>query len=129
MPDSRKDLITYRLNSARERILSSELLLNAGSYKDSINRSYYAMFTATRAILAKDGEDFARHSGVISYFQREYIKTGAFDKKYSAYLSQAFQIRNNADYNDFFIASKSDAELQLLRAKEFCAAVESYLDC
>lgn len=86
------------------------------------------MFTATRAILAKDGEDFARHSGVISYFQKEYVKTEIFDKKYSSYLSQAFQVRNNADCNDFFIASKSDAEIQLERAKEYCKAVETYLN-
>lgn len=128
MPDNRKDLIKYRLDTSRERIESAEILFNAGSYKDSINRSYYAMFTATRAILARDGEDFAKHSGVISYFQREYIKTGILDKEYSSYLSQAFQVRNNADYNDFFIASKSDAELQLERAKLFCKAVSDYLE-
>lgn len=128
MPDNRKDLIKYRLDTSRERIESAEILFNAGSYKDSINRSYYAMFTATRAILARDGEDFAKHSGVISYFQREYIKTGILDKEYSSYLSQAFQVRNNADYNDFFIAFRADAELQLKSAKLFCAAVSDYLE-
>lgn len=43
--------------------------------------------------------------------QKEYIKTGEFDKKYSLYLSQAFQIRNNTDYSDFFVASQSDAKV------------------
>lgn len=47
--------------------------------------------------LALDGQDFSKHAGVISYFQKEYVKSGKFNKKYSQYISQAFQIRNNSD--------------------------------
>ena len=92
------ELVMYRLKSAKERLDSAKILLEAGKYKDSIGRSYYAIFTAVRAVLAKDEVDFSKHAGVISYFQREYIKTGIFDKKYSNYLQEAFQIRNNCDY-------------------------------
>ena len=106
----------YRLQTAKERLHSSELLLKDRSYKDSINRSYYAMFTAVRALLAIDGQDFSKHSGVISYFQKEYIKTEEIEKKYSKYISQAFQIRNNVDYADFFIVSEQDAKEQYERA-------------
>lgn len=83
MPDNRRELIKYRLESAKERLNSAEVLLASKSYKDSIGRSYYAMFTAVRALLAKDGVDYSKHAGVISYFQREYIKTQKFEKKYS----------------------------------------------
>ena len=57
MPDNRRELIKYRLESAKERLNSAEVLLASKSYKDSIGRSYYAMFTAVRALLAKDGVD------------------------------------------------------------------------
>lgn len=66
----------------------------------------YSIFTGVRAVLAKDGIDFKKHAGVIAYFQKEYIKTGEFDKKYSKYLQAAFQIRNNCDYSDFFYCVK-----------------------
>ena len=66
-------------------------------------------------------------AGVIAYFQKEYIKTGKFDKKYSKYISQAFQIRNNVDYADFFLVSEQDALLQYERAAEFLDAIEVYL--
>ena len=98
MPDNRIDLMKYRMKMAKERLESAKLLLDNGQFKDSIGRSYYAMFTSVRAILALDGQDFSKHAGVISYFQKNYIKTGVFDVKYSKYLSQAFQIRNNTDY-------------------------------
>lgn len=127
MPDNRRELMKYRLESARERLDSAEILFLNGNYKDSIGRSYYAMFTAVRALLARDGVDYSKHAGVISYFQKEYIKTQKIDKKYSRYLSQAFQIRNNTDYSDFFIVSQSDAKEQYEKAKEFEKMIEEYL--
>lgn len=70
MPDSKIELMKYRLESAKERLDSSKILLDNGSYKDSIGRAYYVMFTAVRAILARDEKDFSKHAGVISYFQK-----------------------------------------------------------
>lgn len=127
MHDNRQDLMQYRLDMAKERLESAKLLLDHGSYKDSIGRSYYAIFTAVRALLALDGVDFSKHAGVIVYFQREYIKTGIFEKRYSKYISQAFQIRNNTDYADFYIVSKDDAVEQYERAQEFFGVIKNYL--
>lgn len=121
------DLVKYRLDSSKERLESAQILLDAGKYKDSIGRSYYAIFTAVKSVLAKDRIDFAKHAGVISYFQKEYIKTGVFDKKYSKYLQEAFQIRNNCDYDDFYIVAKADAEEQLIRAREYYDTIYEYL--
>lgn len=66
----------YRLEIAKERLHSSKILLDSGSYKDSIGRSYYTMITSVRVFLAIEGQDFSKHAGVIAYFQKEYIKTG-----------------------------------------------------
>ncbi len=121
------NLSKYRLENAEEKLESARILLDAGKYKDSIGRSYYAIFSAVRAVLAKDKVDFSKHAGVIAYFQREYIKTEVFEKKYSKYLQSAFQIRNSCDYDDFFIVSKQDAEEQYQNAKEFCKTIKNYL--
>lgn len=102
MPDQIETLIQYRMQTAEEKLTSAKTLLESGSYKDSIGRSYYAMFSAVRAILAQDKTDYSKHAGVISYFQKEYVKTHIFEKEYSKILSGAFQIRNNCDYADFF---------------------------
>lgn len=128
MPDNRKELMKYRLEMAKERLHSSKVLLDDGCYKDSIGRSYYAMFTSVRALLAMEGQDFSKHAGVIAYFQKEFIKTGKFDKKYSKYISQAFQIRNNTDYADFFIVSAQDAKEQYEKASEFLEVIVKYLE-
>ena len=121
------DLVQYRLSSAKERLESARLLLEAGQYKDSIGRSYYAIVTAVRAVLARDQVDFSKHAGVIAYFQREYIKAAIFDIKYSKILQRAFQIRNNCDYDDFFIVSKEDATEQYKNAVDMVQAIETYI--
>ncbi len=121
------DLIRYRLISAKEKLTSAKLLLDAGLYKDSVGRSYYSIFSSMRAVLAIRQVDFSKHAGVISYFQKEYIKTNIFDKKYSKYIQQAFQIRNGCDYDDFFIVSRQDAEEQYQRAEEILKVVQEYI--
>ena len=44
-------------------------------------------------MLPKNRKGFSKHSGVIAYFQKEYIKSGKIEKKYSKYINQAFQIK------------------------------------
>ncbi|MGN0405368.1 MAG: HEPN domain-containing protein [Bariatricus sp.] len=81
MPESlnnRENLAQYRLDMAEERLRSAKILLEADNLKDSIGRSYYAMFTAARAVLAIDGVDFSKHAGVISYFQKNYSTLQVF---------------------------------------------------
>jgi len=122
------DLVKYRLESAAEKLKSAKILLDNGQYKDSIGRSYYALFTAVRAVLALENVDYAKHAGVISHFQREYIKTGRFETKYSRYLQRAFQIRNSCDYDDFYLISKQDAEEQFEHAQEMVSVIRSFIE-
>ncbi len=46
------DLIQYRLAMAEEKLISAKILMDAGQNKDSVGRSYYAIFSAVRAVLA-----------------------------------------------------------------------------
>lgn len=121
------DLVRYRLDLAEEKLSASKLLLDNGHYKDSISRSYYAIFTSIRALLANGGVDFSKHAGVISYFNKEYIKTGIFDVKYTKYLQAAFQTRSSSDYDDFYIATHKQAEEQYLHAVELYGLIKEYL--
>ena len=122
------DLVKYRLDSAVERLKSAKILLDNGQFKDSVGRSYYDLFTAVRAVLALEMVDYTKHAGVISHFQKEYIKTGRFDTKYSKYLQRAFQIRNSCDYDDFYLISRQDAEEQYEHAAEMVLAVQQFIE-
>ena len=128
MSDENKkvSLRDYRLLEAKEKLAASRVLLESSCYKDSINRSYYAIFNAMRSVLAMDEVDFKRHGQVIGYFNKNYIHTGKFDTKYIGVIGTAFQIRNSCDYDDFYIASRKDAEQQCNAAEAFVSAVEGF---
>ena len=61
------DLYLYRLEKAYNCLNDAKLLLDNESYMTAANRAYYAIFHGARAIMAIDGEDRKRHSGVIAY--------------------------------------------------------------
>ncbi len=128
MPDEvERNLSKYRLEKAKECLDSAKLTYGAGQFATAANRSYYAIFHSARAVLALDGIDRKKHSGVISYFQEHYIKTKVFDKQFSYIIKNAFMVRQESDYEDFYIISKEDLEEQIADAEKFVLEVEKYI--
>ena len=76
MEGSVKDLSGYRMLRAKEDLETAEDNLNSGRYRASVNRSYYTVFHALRAVTALDNFDSQKHSGIISYFNQHYIIMG-----------------------------------------------------
>ena len=126
--DDRKVLAKYRLEKALNCLEAAKLMFNNQYYSDSANRSYYAIFHSARAVMALDGEDRKRHSGVIAYFQEHYVRTKIFDKEFSKIIQDAFEIRQDSDYEDFFVVSHNDVEEQLHDAERFYNEVKKYID-
>lgn len=122
------DLSKYRMTKALEDLDTSEILFKNRKYSQSINRSYYAMFHAVRALLAFDKFDSKKHSGIISYFNTKYVKSGIFEVEYSKMLTTAFKIRNDSDYKDFYIITRQDSYLQLNNAKKFILRIKEYIE-
>ena len=121
------ELSKGQLEVAHERMKTAGILLDAGDYKAVANRLYYAVFSAMRAVLALDGFDSKKHSGIISRFRQSYIKTGTFSTEMSKIIDDFEVIREDNDYDDFFIISKEDVMIQSQRAKFFVNEVERYL--
>jgi uncharacterized protein (UPF0332 family) len=94
-------LVAYRLDEAREALSDAELLLDAGRYRSAANRLYYAAFYAAVAALLTRGLEYSRHSGVIAFFDKEFIHTGILPKEYSRTLHRAFNERQQDDYMPF----------------------------
>ena len=80
-----------------------------------------------RAVNILDGFDSSKHSGVIAFFNQNYVKTEIFPKDLSKIIKSASGERESADYLDFFIASKADAEEQIKNAEVFINYIKKYL--
>ena len=98
-------LVAYRLEQADEALRVAEMTLKESIYRTAVNRAYYAMFYAVLALLAAEGRGSSKHTGVIGFFDREFIKKGVFDRELSAWLHEAFDLRQRADYREMFSVS------------------------
>ncbi|MCD8225214.1 MAG: HEPN domain-containing protein [Clostridiales bacterium] len=127
MDERKRDLCKYRLEKAENCLASSRILADSGDYYGAANRSYYAIFHSIRGILALEGVDFSKHAGVMAHFQKEYVKTGIFDKEYSKILREAFDVRADVDYDDYYVISKDKVEQQISHAQFFVEGVTQYI--
>lgn len=127
MESSVVDLSKYRYQRSRENLRDAWILLDARSYKSSVNRSYYAIFHCLRAVTALDSFDSSKHSGIIAFFNMHYVKTGIFDKAVSKMLDKAYRWREKADYKDYEEVTENTAKEQIMNAEKILAVIDPYL--
>lgn len=109
MESAFKALAQERFNRAEEAFQDAVYLLEKGSYPGAINRLYYSAFYAVKALLATKQLESSKHSGIISLFQKEFVKLGYFDKKIARALPRAFEKRQKSDYTDYAVITKNEA--------------------
>lgn len=122
-----EQLILARLQQAKDSLKEAETLYQAGLLRGVINRAYYAMFYVVLALAVLRQETTSKHSSVIAFFDREYVKTGIFPRELSKSLHLSFQRRQENDYGDVFLVNEEEAHQALLEAHTFVENVEIYL--
>ena len=62
------------------------------------------------------------------FFTKEFLKTEYMDRKLSFIIKSSSLLREKSDYDDFFIASRTEAEKQVENAGLFVAEVERFIN-
>ena len=97
------ELARYRLQKAGEMLESAKRDMTAEDYASANKLAYYCIFHSMRAVLALNGQDYKKHSAVISQFMLLYLKPELLPRKFSNLITNASLIRNRSDYEDFYI--------------------------
>jgi len=118
------ELSNYRFEKAQDLLSQAVILFEKGKFDGSINRSYYSIFNSIRSLLALRNLDSSKHSGVLAYFDRYFVKTRIFSREFSKIAHSAFNLRQDNDYEDFYRPSSEDAEHQIEDANKFLQEVE-----
>ena len=127
MERSVSELSKYRFETSLEDLDDAKIMFDNGRYKNTLNRAYYYIFHAIKSVTVLDGFDSSKHSGIIAFFNQNYVKTGIFPKEMSKIIRAASENREKADYHDFYIASKEEAEKQMERARIFSEQIRRFL--
>jgi uncharacterized protein (UPF0332 family) len=108
------------VNAARE--------LAAGGYTDfAASRAYYAAFYAATALLLSEELSFGKHSAVLSFIHKEFVRKGKLSKTHGKNLNWLFELRGVGDYGVTLHVSQRDANRAIQVASDFLLAIKELL--
>jgi hypothetical protein len=126
--DKQSQLALHRLQQADESLEEARFLYEGRkSARSIINRAYYSMFYSILALLIYEPFSSSKHSGVISYFNRNFIKAGIFSKRLGRGVNKAFDLRQRGDYREQVNLTTEEVEPFLDLAREFIDSIRQYL--
>lgn len=108
--DSRRALITYRIQRAYETLKEAEVMIRESFYNASVNRMYYACYYAAVALLLKFDIQAQTHNGVKTMLGLHFISTGKLPLKIGKTFSTLFEKRQSGDYDDFVYSDREMVE-------------------
>ena len=126
--DQRRELAAIRMEKAVSILADASMLADSGSSLSAVNRCYYAMFHAASALAIHNNCDFHKHRAVISWFQREYVKTGRISSEFGVAFQRVFENRCDADYADVTTFSDEQVASMLEQARRFVAKIRSLIE-
>lgn len=122
-------LSLYRLKQAEESINEAMCLLSGkGSPRSIINRAYYAMFYSVLALIVFEPYSSSKHSGVLSYFNKRFVKEGVLPEELGRSINKAFELRQEGDYREYAELAYEEVEPFIEKAKIFFQKVKDYLE-
>ena len=128
MPDKEYiDIPNLQLEKAKQLLSFIPEHISIGDYATAINRSYYAAFHSLKALEALTGYDSKKHSGTLSYFRREYIKTQILPESLSDDIEELKTLREDSDYNITIQFNLQIANESYKKAKEFVEEIEKHI--
>jgi uncharacterized protein (UPF0332 family) len=117
------DLIQYRIARAREALEEAHILAESGHWNACVSRLYYACFYAISALLSKNELSSSKHSGVRSFFNQHFVKTGIIPKETAIIYNSLYERRQEGDYEVFVSFHETDVKPWLRDAEFFVNAV------
>ena len=128
MSNPKSDLINYRLQRAYESLEDARILAEASRWNTCVNRLYYACFYAVSALLIQSGLSSSKHTGLRSFFNRHYVKTGRVTKEMAQTYNDLFERRQESDYLDFIHFEESEVRPLIAPAEAFIKHIETIIN-
>ena len=126
--EGKRQLALYRIQQAEESLDEARYLLAGNkSPRSVVNRAYYSMFYSILALLIFEPYSSSKHSGVLSYFNRHFIKGGMIPKDIGRAVNKAFDIRQRGDYREQISLDPNQVEPYIDWAEKLIDSVRDLL--
>ena len=126
--EKQQELSRCRVRQAEESLDEARFLLSGNkSARSVLNRVYYAMFYAVLALLVYEPYSSSKHSGVLSYFNKRFIKEHIFPEELGRSINKAFELRQRGDYREYVTLHYEQIEPLIGQTEAFLLVVKDYL--
>ncbi|MDX1960652.1 MAG: HEPN domain-containing protein [Leptospiraceae bacterium] len=121
------EVISLTLAKANQKLKAATIDLQNELFDDSASRSYYAVYHAITAALLTKQLSFSSHNQTLGAFNKEFIHTEIFSKKYTKMIYQLFSARETGDYDIRSDIDHKKAKGYLENAIIIVKDIESYI--
>ncbi|NIM16482.1 MAG: HEPN domain-containing protein [Candidatus Aminicenantes bacterium] len=122
-----KNEIESVIDKSKRSIKSAKREYKAGDYDYACSRAYYAAFYLLEGVLLLDNKRFTKHSAVISFFNKDYVKTNVFPVEFSKHIKYLLKRREIGDYSFSIRVSQEEAQNCISKAEEIIKVISDYL--
>lgn len=127
MEENLKKTVVKLIEKAERKLGVARTLLTGGHYEDAISRAYYSMFLSTEALLSTKGLVAKTHTGLLTIFSQQFVKTGIIGDNYYRMIAKSKDLRENGDYDAFFEPTLEETERVINDTEKFLTRIKEVL--
>lgn len=123
------DMARAWLRKSKDNLNSADILRNHGTPSGTLDRAYFAMFDAAKAMSAAEGKDYPPCSKWLDAFAKLFVETGRIDSGLFDDLREAYRLRKLDVYGtrEEDRIPRDVAESVFLKAAHFVGMAEEFL--
>lgn len=123
----KQQLVQYRISRAKETIDEAHLVLEKDRLNLAANRIYYAGYYIVSALALQQGFSTSKHYQLMGWFNKEFVKSGRVPKEMGRIFLNAFETRQEGDYEDMISFDKELLKDKLKQMEVFVDSVEKLI--
>lgn len=85
-----------------EALNEAKINVDTNCLQSAQNRLYYAIFYAVSALAKSSGFITSKHSQLLGWFNKEFVKTGIIPKEIAKIYVETYEFRQKSDYTFSF---------------------------
>lgn len=128
MLHDKSELIKYRLERADQTLKEAKDAFMMDNLFNTENRIYYAGFYAVSALALLSDFSTTKHKQLLGWFNQNFIKTEKIPLNYGKIYQNAFNQRQEADYDDFIVLEKELVHQELKDMIDFVNIIKNYIN-
>ena len=125
--EERRTLVNLYLKKSDETMEDADFNYSQARWNVTANRLYYALFHAITALFVNDGIPVHSHNGMKIQFGKNYVLTGLATDEEGKLLSQMETMRERADYDATFVASKDIIDERYVPVKKMILHIKELI--